>query len=704
MFVFSRDEQYKVVRELLSDYAAAHKRQEQTAQTQENHEQALDDFAIKQTSIFAFRALFAQHPEFETDLTAEEFLSSPIRGDAEGNTGTLCDWVDELMSSHLGVETYLSFDASTVEMLMSRLMPYMTTAEQRGGQRTLSLWPLVRHIRFGLGVSLLKHNITLFDLPDLSRANETSAQNVTRHLRLCTHHIVVAEIGRAADEKFIRGVLKNAHATQGDGRTILVLTHADTIDDDTDVKGTTQDFQDLDALRSEMKALEQKRTEVTSQMKHASGGEKYELMDQRDQLARDMRQRSAQHHTHRIRMRSHEVSCRVQELYAKLTGDAITLPVFCVGNTAYRKHRSGYAVDDPNSPTLTVEATNIPALRRHLLAPVQAKLNEKRHLVATQLPTLLLCFNMYVSKTGQDRKNLVGATIKAARTMVPGLIHKVFLDFHQKIEEGLLSKLRREVHDWSVDAQGLVQDWAKNYSCQNHFAFLRRYGHSLGSKKDGSDISWTGELIALRSEELRHCFDDFARSFTLPPTDVASRLDKLVCIMMKNIVDRTKAKPMAIQPYLKSIEQEQSNMTTFVEKSVNAMRRDLAILSKNAASDHPYNHIAIAMRPVYERASNIKGQAGTPRDRLEFFEAEVTKHDTGVLMKANDVLKKQLDALVQKHETALLKSSISFFKGLEDDFHVMCTTQGLDDPEDVELRDKLQELFFELATEKLAPE
>ncbi|CAK1361203.1 hypothetical protein CB0940_03403 [Cercospora beticola] len=704
VFFFSQEEQHEIIRNLVSDYCRACNGDEEATEGSKSTDQSIEDFAVKRTVITAFRALFIKHNEFNTTSAANGFLSAATSGDDEHIVDTLCEWADELMSETLGEEAFISEDAATTQTLLWHLAPFMTTVEERDDEPNPSLWPLVSHIKFGLDVALLKHNITLVDLPGLSDANKTRVANAMKHLQLCTHYMVVAEIGRADDDKFIRDALKRGQVTRGDARTILVLTHSDSIDDETDVTGTTKDFQFLRDLEDEIQRLEHSKDKAVSQVRFARGAAKYPFMAERDMLVADINARTREHRQRRIHMRSHVVCLQMQELYAELTNDPNKLPVFCVGNAAYKKYQAGFSIDDPNQPALTVQGTNIPALRKHLLlAPAEAKLNEARHMVATQLPILLSCFSMYVSKTHLDRKDEVESMIIEPQNRIPSIVAKIFKGFSEQIEGEVLDKIRGEEFDWSGEAQELLQGWAKSYSTPQHLALLKRYGHKKGRGKNAADTSWTGELISLRSSEVRSFFDDFMRNVNEAPKNITKQLYRLLGETMLKIKSDPQVKLMALQPYLEYLFQERGNIGNFVDRSVRVLRRDLGNVVGAVTGDNADNHIVIAMQPIYDHAQSIKGRVGTPKDRARVFETDVIKIDNGVWMKAHRLVKQQLEEILRKHEAALLGAADTFFKGLQDKFHVMCSAKEVDDPDEIELREKLQKMLV-LANEKLATE
>lgn len=126
-------------------------------------------------------------------------------------------------------------------------------------------------------------------------------------------------------------------------------------------------------------------------------------------------------------------------------------------------------------------------------------------------------------------------------------------------------------------------------------------------------------------------------------------------------------------------------------------------IQSRAMSESSDNHIVMAMQPVYEKARQIKGKAGTPKDRLVFFEKEVTKQGTGVWMRAHDLLRDQLQDNTFKHAQELKVSITEFFIGIEEKFNMMCSDKEIEDEEEARLREKLQKNLV-LVREKLEVE
>ncbi|KXT05977.1 hypothetical protein AC578_304 [Pseudocercospora eumusae] len=700
VYFFSQEERHAIIRAHVAEFYNANAKDD--GEGPKDSEQTVEDFAVKRTVITAFRALFNSEEQFATYAAADQFLSAATCEDDEHIVDTLCDWSDHIVNSGLGKETFLSQEAATPQNLLWQLAPYMYTVEERDGEMITSLWPFVSKIKFGLNIPLLKHNITLVDLPGLSDANKTRVANATFHLRQCTHYMVVAEIGRADDDKFIRDSLTKGFMTRGSARTILTLTHADSIDDETEVQGSKKDYAAMEKVLSQIKTLEKQKSEVSSKIKGLKGVQKYELMELKDDIARQIRENMLKHREIRIQIRSRMVVRQMQELYAELTPDPVGLPVFCVGNAAYKKSQAGYATDDPNPPTLSVEGTNIPALRRHLfLAPAEAKLNEARHMISTQLPSLLSCFKLYISKTHMARKDEVESIIVGPQKLCASVIEEIWQELYDQVETGILSPMRDSEFEWTDEALILVQQWEKTWSTSQHLAILKKEGCRKGRGKQRVDISWNGELVSIKCAEARHFFQEFLLNINKLPKNVTKAIHKMLNRVMHNIKTDPQVTLMALQPYLEYLYTEKGNIQIFVEHANKEMRKDLGSILGAVSSENTDNPIVQAMKPVYEDCQKIKGKLGTPKDRLRAFEREVTRTGNGVWMKSVDLLNAQLQELLQKHSRVLTHATKDFFHNLQKNFHLMCSSKEKEEPEEIELRQQLEKALV-VAKEMLA--
>lgn len=481
VYFFSQKERREIMKSLLADYYRASGKDHEKSDGEKDAEQSVDDFATTQTVVTALRALFIEFPGFSTPAQIHAYLSEATSEDDGTILNELYTLSDQVIAQCLKGHTSVRVEAALPQSLLLQLAPYQYTVQERG-LPSPSLWPFVNHIQFGLDCELLK-SVTLVDLPGLSDANKTRAATSTAHLRTCTHYMIVAEIGRATDDKFIREHLTKGFMTRGSGHTFLVLTHADTIDDATEIEMTRKGQQQLDACETKITELEQRKKDLNMRMrKTAKGMQYYQFMEDRDKTIVEMREMIAKHKELRIHNRSRNIVRLMQQMYADLTSDPIPLGVFCVGNAAYKKHQAGYGVDDPNPPTLSVKGTSIPDLRQHLLlAPAEGRLNETHNQSLIQLPVVKQSFALYAAKQHMARKEEIERIVLDPQRLVAGAIDVIFEELKAQFEVAVLEPFRADEFEWTSEAHDLCKSWQNSYATAKHLAIAEERRRPEGS-------------------------------------------------------------------------------------------------------------------------------------------------------------------------------------------------------------------------------
>lgn len=411
----------------------------------------------------------------------------------------------------LGSLPCVRLESATTQNLLLQLGPYQYTVNTHYGEATCSMWPLVKHIKFGLDCELLKQNMCLVDLPGLTDANSMRVQNAHDHMRACTHELIVADIARAADDNFIRERCKESRDLRGPERTMICCTHGDDMDENTEYTGSPKNEDILERLAKEAEQLERKVNEISSRIKKG-GPDKLQWKSARKEAQKDLEEKEFLMLKKKLEMRTKDTIEELQDFYSKLTQDPVQLPVFCVGNKAYFKHQAGYKKTRP-PPILSVEETQIPKLRRHLfLAPAEGRLNETRHLVFTQLPVAIKSAKLFVSKTHLDRKDEIGDLVKYPQTMVNAVVDKALEHLKERAEELLLEPYRRADSEWSAQALKLCRGWARMHGPTFHLTYLKKYGSKRGKGKGAALDSWNNELIDIQVDAIRQWFGDFLPS------------------------------------------------------------------------------------------------------------------------------------------------------------------------------------------------
>ncbi|RMX99105.1 hypothetical protein D0867_12217 [Hortaea werneckii] len=682
---FNQEDRQSILRSLLADFYHATPNDDDHFDGPKDSDQVAEDFTTQQTTIAVFRALFSDKKQFRNKTAAYDFLSEAECEDDDAILSQLYHWTEELVSSRTK-DGEVTHQASTTQTLLWDIAPYLYTVEERDGEPITSLWPFVSHIKFGLDNKLLKHGITLVDLPGLSDANKVRVSNAINQLRNCTHYMIVAEIGRASDDRFIRDHMSRGYFTRGPGRTMLVLTHADSIDEATAVSGTPKEMKEIASLQQKVCELDEQRSQVMAKIRSTKPPQKYVHMCERDEIDAAMRQAQAQEQELRIHLRSKFVAKGMKELYAELTPDPVPLPVFCVGNAAYKKHQAGFSTADPNPPTLTVVGTNIPRLREHLfLAPADGKSNDMQHTVVTQLPILLSSFRLYVSKTHMARKDEIRAIVVEPQHILPEVIDQLFDRMMEDAEKHVLGPLMLEEHEWTMEAAKLCKLWVKQWSTSVHLNMLKKEGVRKNGK-NGQTISWNEELLAIKAVEMQDYFRDLNRAWEGYGNMIIKEMTRLVTKMSNRIraCDRVdgdqgfQKRNKAFQVSLRS--RPGADYLVLIESSAAEM---------NTMNESPDNHLVKAMVPVYKHAALIKGRAGTPKKRCVEFQRQVSAR-SNVWAKTCDGVRAEFKSYLDEDRKELKMQMQKYFAGIDRKFNVLCSDAKAEEPAETELRGKLQ--------------
>ena len=229
----------------------------------------VESYGDMRDSMTAFKALFCEELEFETEERAHAFLKQAKSENDPRILNTLVDWADTLVDRRLDGKTALLIENSTTDGLLWELQPYTYQIGGLEDEGIVAPWPLVSAIDFGLEHPLLNEGIVLVDSPGLSDANSSRARNAILSHRECTHKMVVADIGRAEADGAVRKNLQAGNRTRGSGHMMLVLTRGDDIDPETEVSGTPIEKKRIARLDAELKKLRTQKQQKSQECSRA---------------------------------------------------------------------------------------------------------------------------------------------------------------------------------------------------------------------------------------------------------------------------------------------------------------------------------------------------------------------------------------------------------------------------------------------------
>jgi hypothetical protein len=502
--------------DLLARYYRAEKKNAKDDEDGDEDEDGttVESYGDMRDTVTAFMALFCDQLEFETEEEAHFFLKQAKSENDPKILETLVDWADNVIEKCLKGKTALMIERSTTDDLLWALQPYTYQIGGLEGQGIVAPWPLVSAIDFGLEHPLLKEGIVFVDSPGLSDANTSRSKNAILSHRECTHKIVVAEIGRAEADGAVRKNLKAGSRTRGSGHMMLVLTHGDAIDSSTDVTGTPLEKKYVAGLDTRLKDLRRQKQGKHHQHNQAREDDRDDLNEEIQSLAAEIRKLATERTNCRLAMRNRKVVVKMQEIYKGLTSDPKPLAAFAVGNQVYQQHVAGFSDDE--MPLMSVEQTNIPALRHKLYQmPIEGRLNDTMHLAETQLRNLTNTVELYCARLHLARKSEIEAMVPAPKKLLRNVVHDSFETLKASTIEIILAPMKEEESKWIKEARKICSSWTATFKGQ--LVVLKNEGHKRAQKgkNNGKVVNWNEELVNIGSDSLEDFFDEFHKKMAV---------------------------------------------------------------------------------------------------------------------------------------------------------------------------------------------
>ena len=505
VFFFNRSQIRGIMGALLTKYyRAANKEKEEDDDDQQGSN--VESFGEMRDTIAAFMALFCDKEEFETESAAHKYLQQAKSENDQAILEELVDLAGEVVQNFMDGNEFVLIEKSTPEELLWALQPYTYQIGGIDGEGEVSPWPLVSVIDFGLDHPLLNEGVVFVDSPGLSDANAVRSRNAIKHHRKCTHKIVVAEIGRAEADANVRKNLEIGYRTRGSGSTILVLTHGDSIDPETEVIGHPTENKRVARLGAELKNLRAERTKKQQQRsKLRSSDDRDDIEEEIRSIGAEMRHKQIERDGVRLEMRNRKVVVKMQDIYRKLTQDPKNLSVIAVGNKVYTQYQAGFSNDE--KPDLSVKQTNIPALRHRLYTmPVEGRYNDTMHFAEVQLPNLINSIELYCSQLHMARKGEIEAIVLAPKKKVREIVHSALEGYKEQATEMVLQPMKLRESEWIKPARKACAEWKTKY--RGKLALLRKEGHEKG-RRGAKDVNWNAELANIGVDCLDVLFRDF---------------------------------------------------------------------------------------------------------------------------------------------------------------------------------------------------
>lgn len=466
------------------------------------------------TAFEAFRTLFCTKTEFLSPEAGHHFLSQASQQPRSATTDLLTSWCGQLLDEHCPeVQGASGFEeVDTQQDLLDYLAKFTLS---RPTYKQPSMWPLVKMIRQGLDVDLLRY-VDLVDWPGSDDINQLRAKASADRIADCDEIWIVGDAARIIDHPSVKSNLLRYGKTI---RCLVICTCIDLKLDQTladDVEAADFDTGTYRAFREEQRRLERvidlntakiskladalradnnigpssKRQKLAEDKKAACETRKEQLEAELDSAQQDIIAVNQNCFESLIAARKVYV---LGELENRLKSGKLTteMPeVHFAANTHYSACKGGAKIAGPR---LSPVDTGIPALRSHIQsAAAPGILSNFQDRVDSDMQAFLYGIIMILTPAKLRNYKDVLSMVKEKQQRISPFRESYMQMVKDSVDENLTTPLRDRQQQFA-DAASKILEGKKALPYKSIGAFVRKDGCHTIKKTDYQ--SWNDQFM-----------------------------------------------------------------------------------------------------------------------------------------------------------------------------------------------------------------
>ncbi|KAF2137631.1 uncharacterized protein K452DRAFT_340070 [Aplosporella prunicola CBS 121167] len=654
--------------DMIKDICSFQEQRDQRAAVNEIAFGAFDKKA--RTYVDIFYALFCNHEECSSqDAVLDTFASLQIEEDAE-DLLPLDQWLSSLFSDLNVTDGKVYFEADSEEELHSIIEPFVRMIEPSEGDDDCepSPWPLVEVVRIYVDSPLLKTGVVLVDLPGLNDANEARVQASVRYLDKLEFTIVVGDIKRAEDDGSVYEFLVRAYRRRKSGSAIMVCTRSDDIDNNHRGRMRDADAPAKETLKRTNRDLNKVRKDRKSKqdaLEKAQDDSDDETAMRLSKLVRELKLKESEldreYTGASIAVRSKKTANALKRNYKEAVEDKKPLQVFCVSNKLYDLHRQGFHKRD--IPILSVEATEIPALRSHILGlPSKKRLDQLKELAQDSLPNFLLRVKLSCCKTSLQTKAALIKLVTAPLEDFGAKIRQICAEYKAKVLTPVIAQLDSDHPEWMNHTRRKLEEW-EALRWMSGKAFCRRSGY--WKVQATGDFDWNAEMLKPVSEgleSLRPSWTDAGHLMSKSLNKAGEDLvDSIEYGLQNNLNEPQKEALLVFLKLLSSQKDTFSRRVNEVKIKVEREFENRTVVTRATTSQDAHNsYFVVAMKPIYKEAYDFSGK-GSHKERFNLLRDKILAPEKGPYVAIKDGFKKACEKSIDEQAKYLSDAAMAIF-------------------------------------------
>ncbi|KAJ4983924.1 hypothetical protein SVAN01_10610 [Stagonosporopsis vannaccii] len=631
------------------------------------------------------RSLFMGQPEFQDQEHVEEFLEGYASADDPLLISKLMTWTEEILDKFMpdgNCNDVAKLTAVTASEISESIQPFTMRVDFpsfEGTDIVCCPWPLVKKVRVSLYSRILDQGTIIADLPGTSDKNRARVEAARRYLQQCDMTIVVNNIDRAIDDAALHNAINDSFRRRRSGNTIVVCTRSD------DLNVTNkQSFRSTPAEEKAIceisrmdvdinKQLQQLGVRLNSPAVRRDQVEKYKLMAKRERVEREKAALVRRRLGVRIAARNRHVKQGIIDQYRQDTKDLIPLAVFCVSNPIYMQHLGGNFLKK-NPPDLTLEETEIPALRTHIFSkPSLGRFATLEHYCQSQISAFFNTITMSCSVSKIKRKKDLERTFQKMRAKIPDIIQEYATGFSEHDFERVYGEELVLINR----AKRKCDEWAK----ASYTAVLKHDGN--WGTKTVPPQEWNRGLLVSVQEYLNPIFEHIHGNVC---DQFSVNISEAMCHAVTTLDETLKGKhPVVLTVAFKLTTnlKERRKQIDLICKNINGdMKKEVRKIQIRATTDDPGHYFTEAMKPIYKAAvaaPKPRGQRVYDGRAAEFKRG--VSAQGGPFMAIPEGIKADWDAAFREMMDRLTERLDDVFKKIQHDVTQVCSTKEDDSPE-----------------------
>lgn len=473
-------------------------------------------------------------PYWETVEDAQMCLNPTEIRTKEDIIDALQTAIDNYLDSfNLNKAGSIVVEANNLRELVDGKRQYTGPVKSEQGLKR-SPWRLVKLINVHLSARILADGLRLADLPGLSDSDQTRVQSTRDYIKRCNTVAIVHPIARVASSDAVEKNLAYCLRAGKASNTVLVCTKTDDFNHDRDRNLSKADGETLADLRRNEQDLQAQIAELEAQKENAE--------DEGDDTAYIQASRALSSKSYELviataRISSANIAFRnnavvetmqnkfrsMQSQYSDEECDGIH--IFCVSNKVYNIYRKGY--DKMKPPEMTVEGTEIPLLRAHLLSePAKMKHEKLRQACLRHLRGAVISLELYCSRSRLERKHDMLSLVQAPIAGVQSHINRAVESLKYDSTDIMLSLSESNDVQWRREANTKLNGWTTAHWRRFQGLCIKNGKGKLD--KYGEDVDWNEQIFDLVNRPFVRALQKLRKAIMTQTNGLLETLDNLL--------------------------------------------------------------------------------------------------------------------------------------------------------------------------------